>query len=95
MPLPPFAVVDLETSGFSMRRHRILQIGLVTVDAEGKVYIGDGEVDVHLREPGSEGADDIGQYKSAGNRAAAHHQGSADLVLEPTDDRFDFIPQGD
>src|SRR6056297_2345408 len=35
--LPHFAVVDLETSGFSMRRHRILQIGLVTVDGDGTV----------------------------------------------------------
>lgn len=38
MPLPRFAVVDLETSGFSMRRHRILQIGLVVVDADGTVH---------------------------------------------------------
>ncbi len=37
MPLPTFAVVDLETSGFSMRRNRILQIGLVRVDADGSV----------------------------------------------------------
>ena len=29
--LPRFAVVDIETSGLSTRRHRILQIGLVTV----------------------------------------------------------------
>ncbi len=35
MPLPRFAVVDLETSGFSTRWHRILQIGLVTVEADG------------------------------------------------------------
>lgn len=35
--LPRFAVVDLETSGFSARRHRILQIGLVVVDADGDV----------------------------------------------------------
>lgn len=37
MPLPSFAVVDLETSGLSTRRHRVLQIGLVTVDADGHV----------------------------------------------------------
>lgn len=37
MALPHFAVVDLETSGFSTRRHRILQLGMVTVDAEGTV----------------------------------------------------------
>lgn len=37
MPLPRFAVVDLETSGLSTRRHRILQIGMVTVEADGSV----------------------------------------------------------
>ncbi len=37
MPLPTFAVVDLETSGLSMRRHRVLQIGLVIVQADGTV----------------------------------------------------------
>lgn len=31
-PLPRFAVVDIETSGLSTRRHRILQIAVVTVD---------------------------------------------------------------
>ena len=30
--LPRFAVVDVETSGLSSRRHRILQIGLVVVE---------------------------------------------------------------
>jgi DNA polymerase III subunit epsilon len=37
VPLPPFAVVDLETSGLSSRRHRMLQIGLVVVTADGTV----------------------------------------------------------
>ena len=37
MGLPRFAVVDLETSGFSTRRHRILQLGVVIVDADGHV----------------------------------------------------------
>jgi DNA polymerase III alpha subunit (gram-positive type) len=37
VPLPTFAVVDLETSGLSTRRHRMLQIGLVTVTADGTV----------------------------------------------------------
>ncbi len=37
MPLPTFAVVDLETSGLSARRHRVLQIGLVIADADGTV----------------------------------------------------------
>jgi DNA polymerase-3 subunit epsilon len=30
-----FAVVDVETSGLSARRHRLLQIGVVVVDAHG------------------------------------------------------------
>lgn len=30
--LPRFAVVDIETSGLSTRRHRILQVAVVTVD---------------------------------------------------------------
>jgi DNA polymerase-3 subunit epsilon len=34
---PRFAVVDVETSGLSTRRHRILQIGLVTVELDGTV----------------------------------------------------------
>lgn len=33
--LPRFAVVDLETSGLSTRRHRILQLAMVTVEADG------------------------------------------------------------
>lgn len=37
MALPRFAVVDLETSGLDTRRHRILQFGLVIVDADGRV----------------------------------------------------------
>src|SRR5262245_27079731 len=35
--MPRFAVVDLETSGLSSRRHRILQIGLVTIEPDGTV----------------------------------------------------------
>jgi DNA polymerase-3 subunit epsilon len=36
-PLPRFAVVDVETSGLSTRRGRILQIGLVTIEPDGTV----------------------------------------------------------
>jgi DNA polymerase-3 subunit epsilon len=32
-----FAVVDVETSGLSTRRHRVLQVGVVTVDRHGLV----------------------------------------------------------
>jgi DNA polymerase-3 subunit epsilon len=35
--LPRFAVVDVETSGLSTRRGRILQIGVVTVEPDGTV----------------------------------------------------------
>jgi DNA polymerase-3 subunit epsilon len=32
-----FAVVDVETSGLSLRRHHVLQIGVVVVDGSGQV----------------------------------------------------------
>jgi DNA polymerase III subunit epsilon len=32
-----FAVVDVETSGLSLRRHHVLQIGVVVVDGTGRV----------------------------------------------------------
>ncbi|MCU1504133.1 MAG: hypothetical protein JWM12_3487, partial [Ilumatobacteraceae bacterium] len=32
-----YAVVDVETSGLSAGRHRVLQVGVVVVDAEGTV----------------------------------------------------------
>lgn len=32
-----FAVVDVETSGLSLRRHRVLQVGVVLVDRHGAV----------------------------------------------------------
>ena len=34
--LPRFAVVDIETSGLSLRRHRILQVAVVTVE-DGRI----------------------------------------------------------
>ena len=37
MGLPRFAVVDLETSGLRPGRDRVLQIGVVTVEADGAV----------------------------------------------------------
>ncbi len=37
MALPNFAVVDVETSGLNTRRHRVLQLAVVTVDADGSV----------------------------------------------------------
>jgi DNA polymerase-3 subunit epsilon len=35
--LPRFAVVDVETSGLRPKRHHVLQIGLVVVEADGTV----------------------------------------------------------
>ena len=37
MGLPNFAVVDVETSGLNVRRHRVLQLAVVTVDSDGTV----------------------------------------------------------
>lgn len=37
MDLPRFAVVDLETSGLDMQRDRVLQLGVVLVEADGTV----------------------------------------------------------
>jgi DNA polymerase-3 subunit epsilon len=47
--LPRFAVVDIETSGLSTRRHRILQIGLAVVD--GGAVVDRWETLVRLRWP--------------------------------------------
>jgi DNA polymerase-3 subunit epsilon len=33
-----FAVVDVETSGLSVRRHHVLQVGLVVIDGSGRVF---------------------------------------------------------
>lgn len=37
MGLPRFAVVDVETSGLSFSRHRVLQLAVITVEADGTV----------------------------------------------------------
>ena len=37
MALPRFAVVDLETSGLSSRRHHVLQVGVVMVEPDGTI----------------------------------------------------------
>ncbi len=50
MELPRFAVVDLETSGLRSDRHRILQIAMVTVEADGTV-LDEWESFVKLRWP--------------------------------------------
>lgn len=50
MSLPRFAVVDLETSGLDTRRHRVLQVAMVTVDASGTCH-DEWETFVKLRWP--------------------------------------------
>jgi DNA polymerase III subunit epsilon len=50
MELPRFAVIDVETSGLRVDRHRILQVALVTVDADGMVH-DEWETFVKLRWP--------------------------------------------
>ncbi len=52
MTSPRFAVVDVETSGLSTRKHRILQIGVVTVLADGTV-VDEWSTLVRLRRPWS------------------------------------------
>lgn len=52
MASPRFAVVDVETSGLSTRKHRILQIGVVTVLADGTV-LDEWSTLVRLRRPWS------------------------------------------
>jgi DNA polymerase-3 subunit epsilon len=50
MELPRFAVVDVETSGLDHQRHRLLQVGMVHVDAAGHV-LGEWETFVRLKWP--------------------------------------------
>jgi DNA polymerase III subunit epsilon len=47
--LPRFAVVDIETSGLSLRRHRILQVAVVTI--ENGVVVDEWSSLVRLRWP--------------------------------------------
>ena len=50
MSLPRFAVVDLETSGLDSRRHRMLQVAMVTIDESGVIH-DEWETYVKLRWP--------------------------------------------
>lgn len=50
MALPRFAVVDLETTGLDTQRHRVLQLGMVTVEADGTV-LDEWETFIKLRWP--------------------------------------------
>ncbi len=50
MALPNFAVVDVETSGLNVRRHRVLQLAVITVDPDGTV-LDEWDTFVKLRWP--------------------------------------------
>ncbi len=50
MALPNFAVVDVETSGLNVRRHRLLQLAVITVDPDGTV-LDEWDTFVRLRWP--------------------------------------------
>lgn len=50
MALPNFAVVDVETSGLDTRRHRVLQLAVVTIDADGTL-LDEWDTFVKLRWP--------------------------------------------
>lgn len=52
MGLPRFAVVDIETSGLSTKRHRILQVAVVTALADGTI-VDEWVTYVRLRRPWS------------------------------------------
>lgn len=83
--LPPFAVVDLETSGTSSRWHRILQLGLVTVEADGTV-IDQWSTLVKLRWP----LQRVGPTHVHGlRRRDLRHAPALDGVLEQLAERLD------
>jgi DNA polymerase-3 subunit epsilon len=50
MALPNFAVIDVETSGLDTRRHRVLQLAVVTIDADGTL-LDEWDTFVKLRWP--------------------------------------------
>ena len=85
MGLPTFAVVDLETSGTSTRWHRILQIGLVRVHADGTV-LDSWETRVKLRWP----LQRVGPTHVHGLRRRDLRDAPAlDAVLEELSERLD------
>jgi DNA polymerase-3 subunit epsilon len=83
--MPRFAVVDLETSGLSSRRHRILQIGLVTVEPDGSV-LDQWSTLVHLAWPWSR----VGPRRVHGiTRRSLRHAPPADHALAELSRRLD------
>lgn len=82
--LPRFAVVDVETSGFSARRHRILQLGMVTVEADGRV-VDEWSTLVKLRWPLAR----VGPTHVHGlTRSDLRHAPHIDVVLDEFRDRL-------
>ncbi len=85
MSAPRFAVVDVETSGLSTTRHRILQIGLVTVEPDGRV-LDEWSTLVGLRWPWSR----VGPRKVHGiTRRSLRGAPKADGVLRELSARLD------
>ena len=83
--MPRFAVVDLETSGLSSRRHRILQIGLVTVEPDGTI-LDQWSTLVRLTWPWSR----VGPRRVHGiTRRSLRHAPSADRALAELTRRLD------
>ena len=86
--LPRFAVVDIETSGLSTRRHRILQIAVVRVEvgAEGAVVVDEWSSLVKLRWPWQR----VGPRRVHGiDRRALRGAPSAADVLRQLGERLD------
>jgi DNA polymerase III subunit epsilon len=84
MGLPNFAVVDVETSGLDVRRHRILQLAVVTVDPDGTL-IDEWDTFVKLRWPlGRVGPTHIHGI----SRPMLKHVPKIDAVLEELDRRI-------
>lgn len=84
MGLPNFAVVDVETSGLDVRRHRILQLAVVTVDPDGTL-IDEWDTFVKLRWPlGRVGPTHIHGI----SRPMLKHAPKIDAVLEELDRRI-------
>jgi DNA polymerase-3 subunit epsilon len=83
--IPRFAVVDLETSGLSSSRHRILQIGLVTVEHDGTV-VDQWSTLVRLPWPWSR----VGPRRVHGiTRRSLRHAPAARLALAELSERLD------
>ena len=83
--MPRFAVVDLETSGLSSRRHRILQIGVVTVEPDGTV-LDQWSTLVRLTWPWSR----VGPRRVHGiTRRSLRHAPTANLALAELTRRLD------